>query len=342
MKILNAKGEQIVLNAREAMVANHLQRIVNELGFQVDITTLTSIVKKVSEQKFFEIAPADYMQVKVGDGAYSTSLLTYRSFLLGDGFETGVIDTGSNGAQLAGSDVGVDAISVKIKNWAKQNVWNLFDLQHAAKSGNWDLISAKENARKKNWDLGIQKVAFLGLKGDSAIKGLLTQSDVTVNTAIINEPISGMSETELNALTQALYEAYRVNAARTAKPTHFAIPESDFNGLASQASATYPIKTKLQLLQEAMATITMNKNFKVLPLAYADTAYSDGLLSVPRYTLYNGEEEESGRMDIPVDYTATLANSINNFQFQNVGYGQFTGFKAYRPKEFLYLDNDGP
>jgi hypothetical protein len=42
-------------------------------------------------------------------------------------------------------------------------------------------------------------------------------------------------------------------------------------------------------------------------------------------------------MDIPVDYTNTLANSLDNFNFQNVGYGQFTGVQTYRPLELLYF-----
>ena len=48
--------------------------------------------------------------------------------------------------------------------------------------------------------------------------------------------------------------------------------------------------------------------------------------------------QDSVRIDVPVDYTATLANSINTFQFNNVGYGQYTGAKAYRPREMLYFD----
>jgi hypothetical protein len=52
------------------------------------------------------------------------------------------------------------------------------------------------------------------------------------------------------------------------------------------------------------------------------------------YTLLN-YDEEALRMDIPVDYTNTLANSLDNFNFQNVAYGQFTGVVAYRPLEIF-------
>lgn len=332
--ILNSKGQPILLNEREKRIAEQNQRVVNALGYEIDITTLTTIVKKVTEQKFFEIAPADYMPVRVGEGAWSSNLVTYRSFQLSDDFATGVINTGGNSSRLAVGDAGVDSISVKVLNWAKQISWSLFDLELAAKSGNWDLVTAKEKSRLRNFHLGIQKVAFLGLEGDPAAKGLYTQVGVNTNTAVIQKAISDMDETELNALLRALIEAYRTNCNRTAFPTHFVIPESDFNGLASVSSATFPLKTKLQLLEEAMQLITRNKQFKILPCAYGDDAYSG--LGVQKYALLN-YDEESLRMDIPVDYTNTLANSLDNFNFQNVGYAQFTGVQAYRPAELLYF-----
>lgn len=338
MKILNSRGEPVVLNEREQRVAEVNQRLVNALGYEVNITTLTTIMKKITEQKFFEIAPADYLPVRVGEGAWSSNLVTYRSFQMGDEFETGVINTGANNGRLAQADAGVDSLTVKVFNWAKSIGWSLFDLQLAAKAGNWDLVTAKEKARKRNWDLGIQRVAFLGARGSNgsggSCLGLLNQAGITTDLTTITGPISAMDPAALKAFLQVLVEKYRANCNRTAWPTHFVIPESDYNGLASQSSPTFPIKSTLQLIEEALQLITRNKNFKVLPLAYGDPAYND--LSVHKYVLLN-YEEESIRMDIPVDYTNTLANSLDNFSFQNVGYGQFTGVLAYRPQELLYF-----
>ena len=333
-KILNSKGEPISLSKREELIANHVQRQVNALGYEVSITTLTTIMKKVTEQKFFEIAPADYLPVRVGEGAWSSNLVTYRSYQLGDDFSTGVINTGGNSARLAVGDAGVDSVTVKVRNWAKMISWSLFDLELAAKSGNWDLVTAKEKARKRNWDLGIQKVAFLGLSGDSSVLGLYNQVGVTNNTTAITAPIKGLSASNLNTLLGTLIEAYRANCNRTAYPTHFIIPESDYNGLASLTDAAFPIKTKLQVLEEAFKLVCRNPNFKILPCAYGDNAHSG--LGVQRYALLN-YDEEALRMDIPVDYSNTLANSLDNFNFQNVGYGQFTGVQAYRPAELLYF-----
>lgn len=338
--ILDAAGKPMILTAREQRVADVNQRLVNALGYEISITTLTTIMKKVSEQKFFQIAPADYFPVRVGEGAWSTNLVTYRSFNLSDDFSTGVISTGGNNARLANGDAGVDSLSIQVKNWAKSIGWSIFDLEFAAKSGNWDLVTAKEKARKKNWDLGIQAVAFLGLKGDTAnVLGLLNQSGITTNTTRITKAINSMSAAELSSFLQAVLNDYRSNCNRTAWPTAFVVPESDYLGMATPTSSTYPIKSMLQLMQETFQVMTGNKNFKVLPCAYADATYNAGIINGSTgkqcYVLLN-YEEESLRMDIPVDYTNTLANSIDNFSFQNVGYGQFTGALAYRPLELLY------
>lgn len=335
MKILNSKGEPITLNERELRIAQYNQQIVNALGYEVATTTLTTVIKKVSEQRFYLIPPSDYMPVRVGEGAWSSNLVTYRSFALGDDFATGVLGVGASTTRLAAADAGIDSVTAQITNWAKTIGYSLFDLQFATKSGSWDLVTAKEKARKRNWDLGIQKLAFLGL--DAKTEGLLNLTGVNTNSSLITKKISSMSTTELKTFVAGLVDAYRVNCNRTAWPTHFIIPESDYLGLAAPASADFPIRSVLSVLEETLQTMTMNKGFKVLPLAYADEAYNSLDLNV--YTLLN-YDEESLRMDIPVDYTSTLQNSIDNFNFQNVAYGQFTGVRALRPLEILYFTYD--
>ena len=334
MKIKNSRGEAVTLNQREAHLAEYNQRHVNALGYEIDVTTLTTIMKRVTEQKFFTIAPADYLPVRVGEGAWSSNLLTYQSFALADDFVTGVINTGGNNGRLASADAGVDSVTIKVFNWAKTIGWSLFDLQLASKSGNWDLITAKENSRKKNWDLGIQKIAFLG-SGASDCLGLYNQSLTPNAGTVLPVAISAMTPAQFDTFLGAIIPAYRTYCNFTAMPSHFVIPESDFNGLASFPSSSFPLKSKLEILEAALKVVTGNAAFKVLPNAYGQTAQSG--LAKNRYVLLN-YDEETIRMDIPVDYTNTLANSIDNFSFQNVGYGQFTGVGIYRPLEVLYLD----
>jgi hypothetical protein len=348
--ICNDAGEPIKLTRSEQYHADYVQRIVNErfgnsLGYEVSITTLTTIVKKISEQKFYEVAPADFIPIKVSEGTWSSNLTTYRSFQIADQFESGIINLGGQNGRLASADAGVDALNIKINNWAKSIGWTIFELEEAAKSGNWDLVAAREKARKVNWDLGIQRVAFLGSRGQNTVSnpqalGLLNQIGITFNTTLITQTLSSMTYTQLATFQQGIIQAYRVNCNYTAFPTHFIIPEADYNGLVAQSSPQFPMKSSLQLLEEGFQVITRNKNFKILPLAYCSAANAGGVLpsqaATGIYVLLK-YDEESVRMDIPLDYTNTLANSIDNFSFQNVGYGQFTGVLAYRPQEMLYL-----
>lgn len=352
--IRNEKGEAVRLSEIEVQNARfwgrHLHNMFgskhfkNSLGYEVAITTLTTIVKRVSEQKFYQIAPADYIPVRVGEGTWSSNLVTYRSFEMSDIFESGIVNLAGQNARLSSPDAGVDALTINVYNWAKSIGWSIFELEQAAKSGNWDIVSAKEKSRKKSWDLGVQKIAFLGAQGlngsGGQCLGLLNQSGITFNTSLITKAISTMTYTELATLQQQLIQAYRLNCNYTAYPTHFVMPESDYNGLAAQSSPQFPLKSTLQLMEEMFQVMTNNSNFKILPLIYASAANAGGALpssaATSIYALLN-YDEESIRMDIPLDYTNTLANSVDNFSFQNVGYGQFTGVLAYRPLELLYL-----
>jgi hypothetical protein len=339
--VLGHDGKPMILNRREQYSASILQKqwdqtVKNALGADVNITTLTTVLKKVSEQKFYKIPFADYVPVKVGEGAYSDFLLTYRSYSVTDDFASGIINTGANQARLAAADTAVDSVSVNVYDWAKEISWSITDLAKAAKAGNWDLITAKEKSRKTSWDLGLQKVAFLGIPGNSNILGLFNQPGVTVDTATLTAPINSLvsNTTQLSAFVAAVLNVYRANCNRTAWPTHFVIPESDYLGLATPSSPNYPILSLFDLLQNTFKSMTGNKDFKILPCAYGDEAFNGA--STQYYALYNANED-SIRMNIPVDYTNTLANSLNNYQFLNVAYGEFTGVLAIRPAELYYF-----
>lgn len=336
-EFLNSKGEAVKLNAKEQQVARALEiqnaEYLNALGIDIPITTLTTAIKSVSEQKFYKIAPAEYLPVVVGEGAFSTNLLKYTSFNMGGDFEQGLIHTSTHNAQLAQADAGVEGVQIPVINWAKGLSWNLFEVQQAAKTGNWDLITEKEKARKTNWDLGIQKAAFLGVESVGA-KGLLNQTNVTSDTTTISAAIKTMTPAQFQAFVGEIYAKYRANSSYTAEPDTFILPESDYNGLAAAVDPNFPIKSKLQYLKEAFAEI-VGHEVAIKKLAYADAAQSG--LGVQRYVLLR-KDADSLAMNIPVDYTATLANSINGFHWENAAYGQFTGVKVFRPKEVLYFD----
>lgn len=342
-QVLNDKGQPVVLNAQEQALANIIQAqnqpILNALGYEIPITTLTQILKSVTEQKFFQVPVADYMPLVVGEGAWSATITKYRDYSVGGDFGTGILNTGNDQARLAQVGSAIDAVNTPVINWAKGIGWSLMDLNIAARSGNWDVVSSKERTRKKNWDLGIQKLAFVGLTDNTNVKGLITLPGITSNTAIITKFIYSMTASEFTTFLGTFLQAYRANVVQTAWPTHFIMPEADYNGCANSADETFPLKSRLDRILEVCKTITQNQNFKVLPLAYANKTVNVNYpgLNLNRYTLFN-YDMDSFRMDIPVDYTSTLANTINGFNFENVGYGQFTGVQVYRPLEMLYFD----
>lgn len=313
------------------------------LGYQIAIDTLTFIKKQVTEQKFYEVSPADYIPISVGDGAFSQAILTNLSVSTARDFESGIINQGSSNAKLDSADAAISSKTVKVTNWAKAVGYSIFEVEQALASNNWDIIESKHRARKKNWDLGIQAVAFLGLVGDQTNSpGLLTQSSSTVNSdvATITKTISSMSETQFAAFVQAVVAAYQSNCAYTAMPTHFVIPQDDWLGLSAPVSPTYPFNSKLEYLKKAFAEIVPG-GVKLLPLVYSIPSYNNSVLGsgsgLHRYAMYR-YDPESIRLDIPVDYTVTQPNTLNNFQFQDAGYGQFTGVGVYRSLELLYFD----
>lgn len=320
--LMNAMGKMPLNNAADS-----------SLGFQIDIDTLTEIRQKIIEQKFYEVAVADFMPVVVGFGAWSEQLLTYRAYQTSDDFESGIVDTATN-SRLSEVNIGIDSVQTKVIDWAKMLGYSLMDVQKAQKSGNWSLIEQLEKSRKKNWDLGIQKVGFLGHSVDTNVTGLLNNAGVTNNTSLITEALKDMTDAEFQTFITGLLQAYFSNSDSTAFPDTFAIPMSDWLGLGKATSATYPVVNRRQYLINEFREATKNPNAQVVPLAYGDSGNNG--LGVQRYVLYKNDADVLD-MNIPVDYTSTVIGSINNFQFQNVAYGQFTGVQMYRPKEVLYF-----
>lgn len=313
------------------------------LGYQIAIDTLTFIKKQITEQKFYEVAPADYVPIAVGDGAFSQSILTNLTVSTAADFESGVINQGSANDRLDSADAAISSKTVQVINWAKAVGYSVFEIEQALQSGNWDIIESKHRARKKNWDLGIQKIAFLGaISNQTNVPGLLTQSASNVNsdTTTITTLISGMDASGFATFIKNVVAAYQSNCSYTAFPTHFVIPQDDWLGLSSPVSATYPFNSKLEYLKKAFAEIVPG-GVKILPAVYGIPAYNASVLGggngLHRYAMYR-YDPETIRMDIPVDYTVTQPNTINNFQFQDAGYGQFTGVGVYRPLEVLYFD----
>lgn len=335
----DVNGNEVKLNARELAYCKSLEAKFNEaiyandvsgIGAQIDITTLTVLLKTVSTQKFYTVDVEKYLPIDT-DGGWADQVLQIREYLPSAPM-TGFVDQAAHGAKLATAEAAVDGLYIPGITWAKKIEFSIAEINQAALLGNYSLIAGKERSRKKSYDLDMQQLAFLGY---SKIKGLLNQSDVvTVNVDFLTKKISDMSYTEMNAFVAKLVELYRENCQRTAYPNTFVIPEEDYNGLASQVSPEFPIKMKIDLLQEALDKICVRK-VEILPCVYSDQRYN--ALGVNRYALYN-KEFDTLRLQKAIDYTPTMMNNIDGWNFVNTSFGRTFGVLINRPKEVLYFD----
>lgn len=308
-------------------------------GFKYAIDTMSYIKTQITEQKFYQVAPADYMPVSVGVGNFAEQIFTNLTFSNGGTFASSVSQTANN-TRLPSSDVSLSKKAQQIRTFQNQITYNIVEIEQALQANNWDIVYAKERARKTMYDLGIQEVAFLGLVGDSEITGLLNNPDATINTSLITAPISGLNAAGIATFVAGLISTYFTATNSTQMPNKFVMPYSDYIATAGALTAgtvgTYPLPL-MDYLLAAFKRQTGNQNFEILPLAYADAARNSAAgINKQCYALYNSEETTM-KMELPVDYTVTTPNSINNFSFQNVAYARFGGLALFRNLELLYF-----
>lgn len=335
-------GQEVKLNEAEkaavSAISDKFNAIVtstdiNGLGAQIDINTLTVLLKTISSQKFYQIPLEKYLKQDI-DGGWAQQLLQVREYLPTNPM-AGFMDQSAHGAKMAVADATVDGLYIPVITWAKQIELSIAEINQAALLGNFSLIEAKERSRKKSHDLDMQQLMFLGFK---KVNGLLSfASDVTVDTTSIASSISDMNYNELNTFAKSMVEAYRQNCQRTAYPNKLVIPESDFNGLAAQANPQFPLRTKLSMLKEAFDTICP-RPIEILPCVYSDSRYNE--LGVNRYALYNDDIDTIRNLKA-IDYTPTMMNNIDGWNLVNTAFARVAGVVLNRPRELMYFDVEG-
>jgi len=314
----------------------------SSLGYQYTIQTTTLIAADIIEQKFYEEAVADFAPVLVGRGPWMEEIKQNMTYDAAGPFEEGIQGLSSR-TQIGNVEVGMSPVTAKIASWAKGYMYSLPEMQKALASNNWDVVASKYKALTRNWQLGIQKVGFLGRKSDlTNFPGLLSNSTVNVNTTFIGGPISSMSAADFDAFVAGIIQLYLDNSNDTRLPTRFVMPRSDFVGLGVLVAVggVSIAMTKLEVLEKLFKGIC-GQNFKIMCTAYGNKARNAGYWATNgtnRYALYN-DDRETIHMDIPVDLNICAPATGNNFQWNGVGYGQFTGMIAYRVPEVLYLDD---
>lgn len=342
-KILNDRGA-LGWNPSLAMTLRNSNGDVNpnSLGYQYTIQTTTFIRSQVIEQTFYEIPFAKYIPVIPGTGAWMEDIKTNLTYDLSGPFETGILSTATGPSQIAQVDVGTSPVSARIATWAKGYQYTIPEVSKALAADNWDVISSKMAALKRQWDLGLQQVSFLGFQPFlDDMPGLLTNSQVNANTGVITANISGLSAANFSTLVATILAAYFSNSNSTVLPDTFEIPMSDYLGLVAPVSPDFPVVSKLQYLKDAFKAATGKANFEIYGCAYGDAAHNAGYVSAGgkyRYCLYQNTPDTL-KMDLPVDFVLTPAGTSNNFQWQGIGAGQFTGAVAYKPAQMLYFDH---
>ncbi|RTL04662.1 DUF2184 domain-containing protein [Candidatus Dependentiae bacterium] len=312
----------------------------NSLSYNYTMDRLSYIRQRVVEQTFYEVLPSNYLDVIPGEGAFAQQIITNATIKTGSNFASGKVNTSGHNNRLATADAAVTPVYTKVTNWAMAIDYNIFDVEQSLFSGNWDIVEMKHRARKKDWDLGIQAVAFLGDLDDlTDFPGLLTQSTVNVNTSLITTNISAMTYTQYNTFVAGVIGAFLSNANQTVYPNMFVIPQDDYAGLAAPINPEFPLISKLSYLQQAFDAIVPNGKVKILPSAYAMSAYNNAAgVNKQRYALYR-RDIDTMFMELPVDYQTTMVGTLNNFNFQDAAYGQYCGVTLLKPLEMLYFDH---
>ncbi len=344
------------INASVNMLCNsdgmgkHKKLIQNstELGAEIVITNLTYIRKEIIEQKFYEIKPSVFVPIVVGEGAFDTHTTVYRKFKTGQLNEAGMSGTSAPYVSQENSDFAIDSLTIKHNKFVEAYTYDLFEMKQLAKiqfQGN--PIAFKEEVRKTMWDLTIQQTAFLGSAIDPAINGLmnLDSQGVTVDTITLTDLLSNLSTDDFCLFPGKILSLYLQNTNFTAMPNVFTIPTMDWVRLNQAVSPVAPFNTRLQymthLFNEALVGFAAAQGkpapeFKILPLVYGDKDKNNG--GKNRYCLYN-KDHKTLQMSIPLDYTTTIIDTYNGFNYTSTAYGQYTGILVTKPQEIYYLDN---
>jgi hypothetical protein len=310
---------------------------VDSIGYEKLISTQTEIVAGVIETKYYELlgqSLSDFVPFDVGRGAYSTNIFQYTSAYVGSPFEAGLVQPSTGLGVNAKSTIQIDGINIK------NNFWRMdYEISHeVVEMGKvnvqaFSIIEENEKSRKKIYDLGMQKITFLGLPEEKGVYGLLNQPEVTVDTSLFPTSLAKMSATQLATFASTAIATYLKNNNSTAMLNRMMIPTSDFVALGAPSNPDYPLKTKLQVIEDAFK-VAGATDFKIVHSTYNDTAASDGKA---RYVLYR-HDADSVRMYIPKQYTPHALYPMNGIDFVSVAEAQFTGVQLLRPAEMLYAD----
>ena len=309
-----------------------------DLEYQYAIDTLSYIRTEIIKQTFYEVAPADFIPVDVGEAAYASEIVSNLEFAIGGDFFAGDTSANGNMGKISNVNVGLTPLRIPTQFWIKGVLWNIIEIKQAAQYKRWDVVAARMESLKKDWDLGIQEVAFLGHPRITTMPGLINNSDLTPNTTLITTPISEMSTAEFKAFVAGILKAYWAYSNNTVLPDTFVLPMNDYLGLGDFVSDLDVRMSKIEYLTKLFTQMTGNANFKIQGLAYCQSEINASRgIEKNRYVLYR-KDPKTLKMGIPVDFTMFAPNTADETQWAQRAMGQYSGVLMTKPLEVLYLD----
>lgn len=311
-------------------------------SYKQAIDTLTAIDRRVIEQKFYTVNIPDFVDIDAGNGAFKDQIFNFQTFdVAGDGFEGFQVDV-SNESRMPTVDISYNGRIDQRRMWNKKVAYKLSDikqiqsiLREPVEQRNFDVIEKKLEARKRNFDLMLQDVAFLGNPVFNDIDGLLNNSEVTVDATLLTAGLGSLTDAQFQVVVGNILAKYVAQTNYTElSPNRLIMPYSDFLSLTQINSIQFPMKSKLEVLEDAFKRATMNPDFKILASPYAEAGRNGTENNI--YVLYR-KDPDVLVLDLPVEYTTTAFGTNDNYVFYNVGYGQVGGVRIFRPQEVLYM-----
>jgi len=291
---------------------------------------------------------AEICPLETGIAPFAPSRVTPKTFAGIQNPESGLISTVNKG-QYNEVDVALGNVIIEREFWAKQISYNFLQQSQMGYLGasGFDYVEAKLDVLGDDYQQFVEKIFHYGFsKRDNT--GLLTSTEVTTNTSLITKKLSAMTSAEFNTFIANVISVYQSNQIIGGMPDTFYIPQSDYNGLVQQMSEDFPIKTKLQVLKEAMIDITQNPNFKILRSFYlqknfaANARFAKANGNAPivydRYMLFKSTKDRVA-FDMPIAFTLLGTGTMNQFDYIQLGYSQIGKVFFKRPADAIYFDN---
>lgn len=327
------KTREELFNSDELTILNNAQELLNNVGYgDIDITLLTVIEREVSQQKFYQVNPEDFIPFDRTQGGWADYITVLRNFVTSEGnIDSWTRGVDADNARRGQDGANLQSASLKVHNLAKMISYSLFEIRQAMQTGRWNIVTEKERARKIDYDISIQRALLLG---DSNHLGLLNQPEAQTNATILTKPINTMTAAEFKTFLAALLPTYYELTGMTALPDTFAIAPSDFLGLGVAVDEQYPVfTTMLERLNGVFREMTGNQNAKIVPLAYCEPQFNDGTY---KYALYR-KDFDTLRVYEPFSYNVVQGVSVDGMNYQNTAYARVSDVFLNRPKEMVYL-----